>query len=430
MSVKVEKVSGCQVKIRFVVDSEAFDAALDQAFAKKVQEVEVKGFRKGKLPRDMYNAKFGEESLYEEAVNYAVNEAYQAALEKHTLEVVGRPNLDVDFATVGKGKKLKFSITVDVWPEVELGQYKELEVKKEAVEVKEEDINGYIDRQKKSHAELVLVEGKPLENGHTAIFDFEGFVDGVAFEGGKAENHTLEIGSHQFIPGFEEQMIGLTVGEEKALKVTFPENYQQDTLKGKEATFNIKLHEIKERVLPELNDEFVKDLEIEGIVTVDAYLAYVKETLTAEKEEASVNKFNDDVLTLAVSNATLELPAVLVEEEIERQVQQMEQQAKNYNIPMEMLLQYYGIESLEQYKKAIAPSAETSVRQRAVFLKIAEVEKFKISAKEYDDEFEAVALEYKKSIDDIKKMYAKEMIAPYLKMRKAISLIKDSAIVK
>ncbi|MFA7127053.1 MAG: trigger factor family protein, partial [Bacilli bacterium] len=172
MSVKVEKVSGCQVKIKFVVDSEAFDAALDQAFAKKVQEVEVKGFRKGKLPRDMYNAKFGEESLYEEAVNYAVNEAYQAALEKHTLEVVGRPNLDVDFATVGKGKKLKFSITVDVWPEVELGQYKELEVKKEAVEVKEEDINEYIDRQKKSHAELVLVEGKPLENGHTAIFDF------------------------------------------------------------------------------------------------------------------------------------------------------------------------------------------------------------------------------------------------------------------
>lgn len=430
MSVKVEKISGCKVSIKFGVDSEKFDVALDQAFAKKVQEVEVKGFRKGKLPRDMYNAKFGEESLYEEAVNFAVNEAYQEALEKHKLDVVGRPELDVDFATVGKGKKLKFTIAVEVWPEVELGQYKELEIVKESVEVSEKDVEDYINRQKKNHAELVVIEGKSLENGHTAIFDFEGFVDGVAFEGGKAENYSLEIGSHQFIPGFEEQMIGLNVGEEKTLNVKFPENYQQDALKGKEAVFNVKLHEIKERVLPELNEEFVKDLELKDVETVDQYLVYVKETLAKEKEEASANKFNDDVLTLAVNNAKLELPQALVDEEIERQVQQMEHQAKSYNIPMELLLQYYGIENLEQYKKAITPSAEAGVRQRAVFLKVAEVEKVKISEKEYDAEFQAVADEYKKSIDEIKKTYAKEMIAPYLKMRKAIDLIKNSAIAK
>ncbi|MDD4212534.1 MAG: trigger factor [Bacilli bacterium] len=430
MSVKVEKISGCKVSIKFVVDSEKFDVALDQAFAKKVQEVEVKGFRKGKLPRDMYNAKFGEESLYEEAVNFAVNEAYQEALEKHKLDVVGRPELDVDFATVGKGKKLKFTIAVEVWPEVELGQYKELEIVKESVEVSEKDVEDYINRQKKNHAELVVIEGKSLENGHTAIFDFEGFVDGVAFEGGKAENYSLEIGSHQFIPGFEEQMIGLNVGEEKTLNVKFPENYQQDALKGKEAVFNVKLHEIKERVLPELNEEFVKDIELKDVETVDQYLVYVKETLAKEKEEASANKFNDDVLTLAVNNAKLELPQALVDEEIERQVQQMEHQAKSYNIPMELLLQYYGIENLEQYKKAITPSAEAGVRQRAVFLKVAEVEKVKISEKEYDAEFQAVADEYKKSIDEIKKTYAKEMIAPYLKMRKAIDLIKNSAIAK
>jgi trigger factor len=430
MSTKVEKLSGCKVSIKFVLDAEVFDAAVDQAFLKKVQDIEVKGFRKGKLPREMYNAKFGEESLFEEAVNIAVNEAYGQAIEKHKLDVVGRPELDVDFETVGKGKKLKFSIAVEVWPEVELGQYKDLEVVKESSEVTDKDIEEFIERQKKNHAELALVENRALQNGDTAVFDFEGFVDGVAFEGGKAENYSLEIGSHQFIPGFEEQMVGMMPQEEKELQVKFPETYQQESLKGKDATFKVKLHEIKERVLPELNDEFVGELELEKVKTVDEYKAYVVDTLTHEKTESATNKFNDDVLTLAVSNAKLEVPTSLVEEEIERQVHQMEQQAKSYNIPMDLLLQYYGLENLDAYKKAITPSAETSVRQRAVFLKIAEVEKVKVTEKEYEAEFQAVADEYKKSVDEVKKMYAKEMIAPYLKMRKVIDLIKNSAIAK
>lgn len=430
MSVKIEKLSGCKIKMKFVVNSEVFDEALDQAFAKKVQTIEVKGFRKGKLPREMYNTKFGEESLFEEAVNITVNEAYREALEKHKLDVVGAPELDVDFTTVGKGKKLKFSLEVETWPDVELGQYKELVVEKDKAVVTEEDINEYIERQKKNHAELSLVEGVALAKGHTAIFDFEGSVDGVAFEGGKAENYSLEIGSNTFIPGFEEQMVGMLAKEEKTIRVKFPENYQQESLKGKDADFKILVHEIKERVFPELNDQFVEELELPDIKTVSQYREYVTNTLTQEKSEAATNKFNDDLLTLAVSNAKLDIPLTLINEEIEMQVRQMEKQAKEYNIPLELFFQYYGIENLEQYKKAITPSAEASVRQRAVFSKIAEVEKIKITEAEYNAEFKAVADQYKKSVDEMKRLYAKEMIAPYLKMQKAIELIKNTAITK
>ena len=430
MSVKIEKLSGCKIKMNFSINSEVFDEALNQAFEKKVKTIEVKGFRKGKLPREIYNAKFGEESLYEEAVNIVVNEAYGEEIAKKKLDVVGSPELNVDFATVGKGKKLKFSIEVETWPDVELGQYKDLSVEKEDTTVTEEDIDEYINRQRKNHAELSLVEDKTLEKGHTAVFNFEGFIDGVPFEGGKAENYSLEIGSNKFIPGFEEQMLGMKSNEEKTITVRFPKYYHQEKLQDKEANFKVLVHEIKERIIPELNDEFVKELELVDVKNVADYRQYVIKTLSQEKQEASLNKFNDDVLTLAVSNAKVEIPTALVDEEVNSQVHQMEHQAKSYNIPLETLFQYYGIENLDQYKKVITPSAEASVKQRAVFLKIAEVEKIKITEAEYEAEFKAVADEYKKSVDEMKKLYAKEMIAPYLKMRKAIDLIKNTATTK
>lgn len=430
MNVTVEKVSGSKVKLNFVLESAAFDQAIDQAFAKKVVDIEVKGFRKGKLPRDVYNTRFGEESLYEEAMNIAVNQAYQQALEEHTLDVVSSPELDVDFETLGRGKELKFNVTVEVWPEVTLGAYKGLEVVRESVEVTQKDIDAYVERAKKSHAELEIVEEGTLEKGQTAVFDFEGFVDGVAFDGGKAENYSLEIGSNQFIPGFEDQMIGMKLEEEKVIQVHFPEDYQAENLKGKPADFKIKLHEIKKRVFPELNDDFVKELNLEGVETVDQYLAYVKEVLSKEKQEASDNKFADDLLRQAIENATLEVPTALIEEEVDRYVHQMEHQAENYKIPLDQLLMYYGIESIDQYKETIQPTATMNVKQRAVFLKIAEVESLQPTTEDYEAEYAVIAQETNKKIEEAKKIYAKEMLDPYLKMRKVIDMIKQTAQVK
>jgi trigger factor len=430
MSVKLERLSSCKVKLSFTLDAAVFDEAIDQAFEKKIVDIEVKGFRKGKLPREMYNSKFGEESLYEEAMNIAVNDAYIEAAKKHKLDVVNAPELDVDYETIGRGKKLKFTVEVEVWPIVELGQYKELEAVKESKVVTEEDIVAYVDSNKKTFAELELVEDGVLENGYTAVFDFEGFVDGVAFEGGKAENYSLEIGTGQFIPGFEEQMVGMKLEEEKTISVKFPEEYQAENLKGKNAEFKVKLHEIKKRVLPELTDEFVEELELEDIKTVSEYLAYVKEKLTKEKEEASENKFADDVLKAAIENAKLEIPTGLVNEEVNRLFGQLENQAKMYNIPVEQFLGFYGIENIEQYKKTIEPTAVTNVKQRAVFLKIAEVEKIKVTEKDYNEELKVVAEETKKSVEEVKNLYSKEILAPYLKIRKVIELIKETAIVK
>lgn len=430
MSVKLEKLSGCKVKLDFVLDSNAFAEAIDEAFEKKIVDVEIKGFRKGKVPREIYMKKFGEESLYEEAMNIAINKAYSEALDKHKLQVVSSPELDVNYETIGRGKKLSFSITFEVWPEVELGQYKGLEVFKDSKVVTDEDVNNYIDGKRKAYAELELVEDGALENGNTAIFDFEGFVDGVAFEGGKAENYSLEIGSGQFIPGFEEQMIGLKIGEEKTITVTFPEEYQAENLKGKKADFKIKLHEIKKRVLPELSDEFVKELELEKINTVAEYVTYVKEVLADEKAEASENKFESDVIKLVVDNAKVDVPEALVQDEVDRLFGQIENQAKMYNITAEQLLSFYGIGDVEQYKKTIEPSAYNNVKQRAVFLKIADVEKVKVLAKDYNAEFELIAEQNNQTVEEVQKVYPKENLLPYLRIRKAMDLVLENTVAK
>ena len=430
MSVKVEKLSGCKVKLSFVVDAEAFDAALDKAFEKKVKEIKVDGFRPGKLPKDIYMKRFGEASLYDEVVDIIVNDEYVKAIQTKKLEVVGRPELDVDFETLGHGKKFKFSLEVEVWPEVTLGEYKGLEVEKEKVEVKDEDVQEQIDRTLKNYAELEVVEGGKLEKGQTAVFDFEGFVDGKAFEGGKAENYSLEIGSGQFIPGFEDQMVGMEAGSEKDINVKFPDNYQAENLKGKNATFKIKLHEIKRRVIPALDEKFVKELEIENIGTVEDYRSFVKESLIKDRSEAAENKLSDDILTKAVDNATVEVPNALVEEEVNRNFKQVENQAKMYNMPVEQLLKYYGIDSVDAYKEALKPGAEANVKQRIVFAEVAKVEKLKVSDKDYNNELDLIVKEVNKPLEEVKKVYTKEALTPYILMNKAMELIKKAAIVK
>lgn len=431
MSVKKQVLSSCKVKLTFTLDAETFNAALDYAFQKQVKNLEVPGFRKGKMPRLMFEKRYGEQALYEEAINYAVNQAYVEYLKKSKLNVVNYPELDVDFSTVGKDKKLKFTLEVEVYPTVELGQYKEIEVEKEQVVVTDEDIAQYVERVLKQHAELEVVENETLQNGYTAIFDFEGSVDGVPFEGGKAENYSLEIGSGNFIPGFEEQMVGMAVGEEKVITVKFPEEYQAAELAGKDADFKLKLHEIKKRVVPALTDEFVsEELEIDNVKTVEEYKAFVKEVLVKERTEASENKFLDDLTNKVLENAVVEIPEGLINDEIDRQVRQVEAQAKMYGLTVELLLQYTGVDSLETYKQTIRPGCEMQVKHRVVFLAIAKAEKIKITAKDYNEELKVIAKEINGTVEDAKARYSKEALTPYLQIKKVTELIKSTAIVK
>ncbi len=431
MSVKKEVLSSCKVKLSFTVDAEKFNAALDKAFDKQVKNLEVPGFRKGKMPRSMFEKRYGEAALYEDAINFAVNEAYVEYLNKSKLNVVNYPELDVDFNTVGKNKKLKFTLEVEVYPTVELGQYKEIEVEKEKVKVLKKDVTEYVDRVLKQHAELEVVEDAKITDGCTAIFDFEGSVNGVPFEGGKAENYSLEIGSGNFIPGFEEQMIGMKAGEEKTIQVKFPEDYHAADLAGKDADFKLFVHEIKKRVIPTLTDEFVaEELEIDGVKTVEEYNKFVKEVITKERTEASDNKLIDDLTNKVLENAKVEIPNGLVEDEMARQIKQVEQQAKMYGLTTELLLQYTGVESLDAYKEAIRPGCEMQVKHRVVYLEIAKVEKIKISAKDYNDELQVIAKEIKGTVEDAKARYSKEALTPYLQIKKVSELVKSTAIIK
>ena len=427
MSVKLEKISGCKVKLNFTLKEEEFDLALDKAFQKVIKDREEPGFRKGKMPKSMFIKKYGVEVLYNEALDFAINAAFIDAIQSKKLEVVNEPKVDIDFETLGQGKKLKFSIEVEVYPEVTLGQYKELDIKKESVKVSKKDVDEYIERVLKQHAELVVVEDKALELGNTAVFDFDGSVDGVHFEGGKAENYSLEIGSGRFIPGFEDQMVGMKIGETKNINVKFPEDYQAENLKGKDAVFEVKLHEIKQRQIPELTDEFVKDeLEIKEVSTVKEYKDFVKDVIKKDKEEAAENKFTDDCVTKAVENATLEVPEGMVDTEVDHQIKGIERQAKMYGMTVDVLLKYSGIESLDVYKQTIRPSALTAVKQRLVLDEIAKAEKLKVNKADYEKEIKEVIKETGKTEEEVRKLYTIEAITPYILTQKAIKLIKDN----
>ncbi len=427
MSVKLEKISGCKVKLNFTLKEEEFDLALDKAFEKVIKDREEPGFRKGKMPKSMFIKKYGVEVLYNEALDFAINTAFIDAVQSKKIEVVSEPKVDIDFETLGQGKKLKFSIEVEVYPEVTLGEYKNLDVKKEEVKVTKKDVDEYIDRILKQHAELVVVEGKPLELGNTAVFDFDGSVDGEHFDGGKAENYSLEIGSGRFIPGFEDQMVGMNVGDVKNINVKFPDDYQAENLKGKDAVFEVKLHEIKQRQIPELTDEFVKEeLEIKEVNTVKEYKDYIKDLIKKDKEEAAKNKFTDDCVTKAVENATFEVPEGMVDTEVERQMQGIERQAKMYGISAELLLKYSGIDSIETYKSTIRPSALISVKQRLVLDEIAKAEKLKATKADYEKEIKEIIKETGKSEEEVRKLYTLPAITPYILTQKAIKLIEDN----
>lgn len=429
MNVNIEKIPGSKVQIKVEIAPEEFKEYYEEALEEILKTAEVKGFRKGKVPRSIYLQRFGEGKVYQNAIDNALNKTYFQVVEDNKIQVLANPEIDIDFEKFEKDKNLAYTATVSVYPEVELGEYFGVEVEKESTEVSEEEVQRRIDLTLNNKADLELVEEGSLEKGHTAVFDFEGFKDGVPFEGGKAENYSLEIGSGQFIPGFEDQMIGMKPDEEKEIEVTFPEDYHAENLKGAKVTFKIKLHEIKKKVLPELNDEFVKGLNIENVNTVAEYKEYIKNNLEEEKKEASDNKFEADLLDKICESAKAEIPEVLIEQRKDSMIKQEENRAKIYNITFEQLLSYQGM-TLDQYKEQITEVARKDVLRELVLNKIIEVEKITLSEEDYQKGYQNMAELYGQDAATIEKQLPRDRVAYHFLLEKTVNLLKEKAIVK
>lgn len=424
----IDVLSGSKVRIEIEVTKEQFEHALEHAFAEVKDDVEIKGFRKGKVTRSVYERHFGVESLYDNAINHALQETYFTAVTENDVEVVAQPKIDLDVTTVEKGKGFTYVAEVAVKPEVTLGEYKGLKMPAQVTEVEEEAVTAEIERLLAQNAELVLKEEGTLENGDTAIFDFEGSVDGVVFEGGTAENYELKIGSGQFIPGFEEQMVGMALGEEKDLNVKFPDEYQAENLKGKDAIFKVKLHEMKVTELPELTDEFVKDLDREGIETVDALKEDTKATLQKRLDDQNQNAKVDFVVDEAAKNASYDLPKEMVINEKDRLVDNITQQAKQYNLELEQYLQFSGV-TKEDFEKNMMKDAEKSVSYNLVVEAIGKAENIEATEEEIEAKTAELAAQYNMGVDQVRAALSVEAIVHEIVYKKTIDLLVENLII-
>lgn len=403
------------------VDGKKWQDALDEAYKKANKTAKIDGFRPGKAPKEIFMKKYGKESLYHDAMNMCVDDAYDKMLEENKdLEIVAQPILSLN-SVDESGVEFKFILTLK--PTVKLGQYKDLGVKKDIVKVTKKEISENIESMRKRYAENVPKDGK-LENGDIAIIDFEGFKDGVAFEGGKGENYSLTIGSNTFIPGFEEQLIGMEKGEEKNINVTFPEDYHSEDLKGKPVIFKVKLNEIKMVKIPELDDDFFADLGLDGINSKEALEKQVKENLTVQKEQAAENKYFDDLLEAASKNVKVDIPHAMIHEEIDRMLRQYEENLKMQGLTLEQFYQFTN--SNEQaLKDQMHEEAEKRVLYRLMLEEIAKQEKIEIDDKQANEEAEKLASKYQLPKDEFLKLFGGlEMVKYDLMMRGAMEVLK------
>jgi len=425
----IEKLEQSYVKLTIEVSADEFEHGLDHAFAHIQPDVEMKGFRKGKVPRGIYERKYGVESLYEEAINHIISDTYFEAISTHEVFAVAQPKIDLDITTVAQGKPFTYTATVAVKPDVKLGKYKGLEMKKVSDKVTAKDISAEIDRLREQNAELQLVEKRALKEGDTAIFDFEGKKDGVAFDGGTAKNYELKIGSKQFIPGFEEQMVGLKTGETKDLDVTFPKDYQAADLAGQKVVFTVTLHEIKEFVLPALDDAWVKSLKKEGINTVDELKASIKNDLESKKASEVKNAKIDFVVSTASTNAKIEIPQDMIVAEKNRMLDNTKQQASQYGISFEQYLQFSNT-TLEQFEANMMKDAEKSIRYNLTLEAIAKAESIEVPSDKYEDKLNELAVQYKLSKEQVASQISEDVIKQDIAMNMAVDLMVESLVFK
>ena len=418
---KLEK-SMMEVKVTFT--TEEWKKAQEKALDKLAKQVKIDGFRKGHVPKQMVKARLGKGTILEEATDMILQQNYSGILFDNDIRPVGQPEVKIDEISEDV---LKLTVTAPVAPEVQLGQYKGLEVKKTQVKVTKKEIEAELKNYQNQFAELVIKEDGQVENGDTAVIDFEGFKDGVAFEGGKGENHPLEIGSGSFIPGFEEQLIGMGVGEEKEIEVTFPENYQAADLAGQKATFKVKVHEIKSKVLPEIDDELAKDVNVDGIETLADLETYTKEQIKNRKQNEAEAKFSDDIFNAVIENTPLEVPDAMIETELQQMLREVEQNLSQQGLTMDLFQQLTG-KTLDDMKAEMREQAEKRVKFNLILSEIVKAENIEVSDDEVDDEIKEIATYYGREFDEVKKLFEGQLgqIRDDLATLKAVQLIKDN----
>lgn len=427
MSVKFDKKGTNDGVLTFTIDEATIQEGLTKAFNKVKKNLNVPGFRKGKVSRSVFNRMYGEESLYEEALNAVLPESYEAAVKEAELDVVAQPKIDIE--SMNKGEDWVIKANVVVKPEVKLGEYKNLAVEVPSVEVTEEDIDAKLKAEQAKLAEFVLKEDAAAEEGDVVVIDFVGSVDGVEFEGGKAENHSLELGSKSFIPGFEEQLVGHKAGEEVKVEVTFPEEYQAADLAGKDAVFVTTIHEVKAKETPELDDEFAKDVDDEVETLVELKAKFEKE-LAEQKETAAKEAKEEAAIQLAVENAEIvELPEEMVHEEVHRSMNEFFGNMQRQGIDPETYYQITGTSEQDLHDQ-YAKDAENRVKTNLVIEAIAKSEDFEVADSEIEEELKTLSEQYNIPVEQIKTMLSTDMLKHDILMKKAVEAITESAVAK
>lgn len=423
MKSKVENVEKNVVKLTIEVDVEAFEEGLKKAYQKNKNRFVVPGFRKGKAPMYLIERNYGESVFYEDAFNIICPEAYEKALKDNNIEPVSRPELDID--QIGKGKDLVFTAKVTVKPEVKLGEYKGLKIGKESVNITEEDVQKELEKIQDRNARLVTAEDRPVKEKDTVNIDFKGFVNGEPFEGGEAKGYTLVVGSGTFIPGFEEQLVGAETGKETEVNVKFPEEYHNEELKGKEAVFKVVVNEIKEKQLPEIDDEFAQD--VSEFDTLEEYKANIKERLIKEAEEAAEKKYENDVIDKAVKNAEIDIPEVMIENQLDNILNRLNMTLRYQGMDLEKYIQMLGTD-METFRNSYRDRAVKDVKTQLTLEKIAKVENIEATDEEVEAEIAKTAQKYNQSAEDFKKHLQNDDIE-YIKetviINKTIELMKQ-----
>ncbi len=411
MNANIEKLEDSQVKIDVTIEAEKFDKAMDEAFKKNAKYFAVPGFRKGKAPRKIVEKHYGENVLFEEAFNIVAPEVFEDIVKENKLEVVSTP--DIDITQIGAGKELKFTAKVTVKPEFKLGKYKGIKVEKKEYPVTEEAVQEHLNEMAEKNARIVTADKRrKLKEGDTAVIDFEGFVDGVPFEGGKAEGHSLEIGSGAFIPGFEEQLVGMKFDEEREIKVTFPQEYFSEELAGKEATFKVKLHEIKVKELPEMDDEFAKD--VSEFDTLEELKEDIKEHIEEENTAKAKYEEEEEAIKQVLDATEIKIPQVMIENEIDAYIHDMEHRLSHQGFNLEGYLGLIG-KTMEEMRKEYAEKAEKNVKTRLVLEAIFEKEELEVTDDDINAKLEEFAkaygrdtAEFVKNANEQTKSYVKE----------------------
>ncbi len=424
MASTIEKKEHSQVVISLEAGLEEWKAALKQAYNKNKGRFQVPGFRKGKVPYQLVCQYYGEGVLYDDAMNEIANKQYPEAVKEHDLKVVSRPEMDV---TALDENGLKYTISVYVKPEFELGQYEGVEVPYKDIEVTDKDIDAELERMAKRNSSLEEVTDRPAAEGDTVTIDYEGFKDGVAFEGGKGEGYNLKLGSHSFIPGFEDQVIGHSEGEEFTIEVKFPEDYHSEDLKGADATFNVKIHAIKTEIIPEIDDEFAKDVsEFDTLDELKADIRKNKEEKAAKDNKAA---FENETVRAVCDNFQIEIPPVMIENEVEQMAQDQSARMSSQGIELSMYLQYLG-QSMEEFKQSLEPMARVRVKSSLIIEKITEVINPEVTEADYEEEIKTIADTYKISIEDVKKSVGAEssFINDSIRARKTVEYLASKAV--